>query len=231
MTEKGRGTMRTFNAVVADPNRSVEMEAVQNRILKFVCGVMPRLNVVGNRISIATGQPVTQAEANAKAQSAQVCPFVQESINRDEYWIEEVVLTNSDRPLIEDLLRERADEFMAQAPAYDPRITGKPAGSRYIYKTYMTVFPNVVHPKGQLQLFEDIHKSVKADLTDMGLMLGQFYHGCPQPAIYNPTWTGVVLSLPYPAFAIRYMVAHDKKFNGQPPARTAIAFQRYFPGV
>lgn len=221
--------MQEYKIVAGDPKRSIEMEAVQTHIERFICAVMPRQKVVGNRINHQTGRLVTQAEANAKAQAAHVCPFVQESINRGDYWIEESGLTNNDRPQIEDLLRQRALEFIAQAPVYDPRIKVQPAGPQYVYKTYMTIFPNVVHPKGQLQLFEDIHKTVKPELAEMGLMLGQFYYGCPQDAIYDNTWKNVVLSLPYPAFAIRYMVVHDQKFNGTPPARTAVAYLKYFP--
>jgi hypothetical protein len=221
--------MRLYNDVTADVNRSVEMEAVQRWIDRFICGVMPMQRVVGNRISLTTGLPVSPQEAAAKAQSAQVCPFVQQSINQNHYWIEESFLGNNDRAQIEALMRQRAVEFVNQAPAYDPNPTKNPAGSQHWFKTYMTVFPNVVHPQGTQHLFEDIHQALKPDFVEAGLMLGQFYYRCPQEAIYNPSWTHAVLSMPFPCFAIRYLVRHDHLFTGTPPAPTAVSYRKYFP--
>jgi len=202
---------------------------MQTWIRKFICAYMPAQQVVGNRVSHLTGAVVTQADTGNRI--AHVCPFVQTSIDQDQYWIEESTLTNQDQPQIEALLRQRAQDFMAAVPPYNPMATGQPvaAPALVIHKTFMTIFPDVIHSAGPLQLFDDIHAALKVDFVRMGLMLGQFYDGCPhnEGGIYAPQWLSIVLSSPVPAFAIRYLLRHDHLFTRQPPVTQE--YEKYFP--
>jgi hypothetical protein len=220
--------MRPFNTVFNDPQRSKEMKLQQARILKFICGTMPAQNVVGNRDDPKLpGQHVTQALFDNDARLAHVCPFVLNAIDRDLFWINESDL--DDQAKIQQFLLNQIPTFIKQPPAYDPSKTVKPAPAYpCILKTWMTVFPNVTNPgPGGTHLLELIHQAIKVQFVQQGLALGQFYQGCPQEAVYNKPWTRV-LWMPYPAFAIRYLVKHDLLFN-PPGSPTYADYRRYFP--
>jgi hypothetical protein len=220
--------MRPFNAVLNDPNRSQEMAWQQTRILKFICGFMPVQRVVGHRDDPKIpGQHVTKALFDGGARIAQVCPFVLNAIDRDLFWIAEFDL--ADRVSIEKLILDQIPDFISQQPAFNPAKNRKPAPRYpYILKTWMSVFPNVPNPQpGAMHLLEIIHQAIKGDFVRQGLALGQFYQGCPQEAIYNKSWNRV-LWLPYPSFAIRYLVKHDHLFN-PPGSATHTDYRKYFP--
>lgn len=228
--------MRKFSLVEADETRSDRMRVMQNWVRKFVCVVKPSQRVVGNRIDHVTNQPVTQEQFDAEDnRAAHVCPFVQESLDRDQYWMLESPLGAADGDAIETLLLKQMEDFVAEAPAYDPMATGIPvaAPADVVYKTWMTIFPNVPHERGPLPLFDDLHKRLKPKFLHRGMMIGQFYNGCPweEGAIYAPQFKSVILSSPTPAFAIRYMVAQDRIFNLSADAPNWIkdAHRRYFP--
>jgi hypothetical protein len=97
----------------------------------------------------------------------------------------------------------------------------------------MTVFPTVIHTRGKFPLWDDIHANLKPEFVEQGLMLGQFYHGCPfeEGAIYAPEYKSIILSSPVPAFAIRYMVRQDNVFNLHPKAApwVSAAYKKFFP--
>jgi hypothetical protein len=218
--------MKTFREGLVDQNQSVEMKAVQNWILRFICGIMPAQKVAGNREDHFTRQLVTQQDLSNRSRSAHVCPFVEHSIGIDFFWIEESLLTQ--QVDIESLLLSQIAHFLNSPDQYYPSSTGNPAETPALWKTYITIFPNIKHPTGACKLFETIHKNLKPSFYAAGLALGQFYFGCPQPAIYNPTWTGRTLSSPYPAFAMRYLVRNDKLFTPKPGILHQM-FQHYFP--
>jgi len=227
--------MRRFSVVEADDTRSDRMRIMQVWVRKFICVVKPRQLVVDNRIDHLTDQPITQQQFDDRDRAAHVCPFVQESIDRDQYWMEESALTADDRGAIEALLLKQVEDFIAEAPAYDPMGTGSPipAPADSVYKTFMTIFPNVPHVRGRLDLFEDIHKKLKPAVLARGMMIGQFYNGCPweEGAIYAPDFKSVILSSPTPAFALRYLVSQDHIFNLHPdgPEWAKDAHRLYFP--
>src|SRR5207249_843382 len=116
-----------------------------------------------------------------KDRAAHVCPFVQESLDHDQYSMLESPLSDADGDAIEALLLRQMEDFVAEAPAYDPMGTGSPvpAPAHVIYKTWMTIFPNVPHERGPLPLFDDLHAKLKPRFLARGMMIGQFYNGCP----------------------------------------------------
>jgi len=76
--------MRRFSVVEADDTRSDRMRVMQNWVRKFICAVKPRQLVVNNRIDHMTNLPVTQQQFDDTDRAAHVCPFVQESLDRDQ---------------------------------------------------------------------------------------------------------------------------------------------------
>jgi len=176
---------------------------------------------------------VTQEQFDTEDRAAHVCPFVQTSLDRDQFWIAESDLTHAQGDRVEALLLEQMEGFLVAAPAYDPPRSGKPAPEECIYKTWMTIFPNVPHQRGPLPLFDDIHKKLKPTFMARGMMLGQFYNGCPweQAAIHAPELKSYILNSPTPAFAMRYLVSQDKIFNlhEEEEERFGVAHRVYFP--
>jgi len=144
-------------------------------------------------------------------------------------------LGDADAGAIEALLLNQMEDFVSEAPPYDPMGTGSPvhAPADVIYKTWMTIFPNVSHERGRLPLFDGLHQALKPRFMARSMMIGQFYNGCPweEGAIYSPDFKSVILSSPTPTFAIRYMVAQDHIFNLHAEAADWIkeAHRRYFP--
>jgi hypothetical protein len=217
--------MQQYSVVKADPHRSTQMSTVLQWVERFPCGPLEKQNVVGHRRDHA-GNIVTQADFDAKERKAHVCPFVRDALDIDNVWLEESALTESDQTDIEALLQSQIGPFLKTAPAYTPSATGMPAAMPALLKTFVTVFPRVLYKRGSLPLFETIRTTIKVQFVKQGMMLGQFYKGCPQGGIYNPLFTP--LSAPWPAFVIRYMVKGDSIFNSDNPVWFS-EYQKYFP--
>lgn len=79
-----------------------------------------------------------------------------------------------------------------------------------------------------MPLFDDIHHDLKTEFMRNGLMLGQFYKGCPQAGIYDSRFRPLG-TVPWPCFAIRYMAAHDHLFFDHANTAHATAYGTYFP--
>jgi hypothetical protein len=218
--------MREFGIVANDPTRSREMARMQKWVRSYLCAVTARQNAVGNRID-HTGKLLTQELFDAKDRRAHLCPFVQDALDLQAVFMDESSLDGSKPQEIEALLLSQLVDFKARHPAYDPVVTGKPAQPPALWKTFITVFPMVIHSKGPMQLFEDIHGRLKLEFIKNGMMLGQFYFGCPVLGIHNSKWASPLWS-PHPAFALRYMVGEDILFN-QPNPENFSAFRTYFP--
>ena len=217
--------MRQYSVVKADPHRSTQMSTVLQWVERFPCGTLTKQNVVGHRRDHA-GDLITQADFDAKTRKAQVCPFVRDALDIDNVWLEESALTEDDQADIEALLRSQISPFLKTNPPYSPSVTGTPAAMPALLKTFVTVFPRVLYKSGSLPLFEAIRSTIKVEFVRNGMMLGQFYHGCPQGGIYNPLFKP--LSAPWPAFVIRYMVKGDSIFNSDNPVWFK-EYQKYFP--
>jgi hypothetical protein len=204
------------------------MAGMQNWTERYVCGVSAKQGVVGNRDD-GFGGKVTQLMFDNHSRLAEVCPFVRDSLDYDVFWIEESNFDDSQVDEIEHLARRQLVDFKTAEPAFDPETQG-PAQLPVLWKTFLTFFPRVIHKSrvtAGFPLFDDLHAKLKPDFIKAGLMLGQFYAGCPQPAIYNEEWTGPLAS-PYPAFAIRYIAKHDKLFISPTSSEYEI-YKKFFP--
>jgi hypothetical protein len=203
--------MQKYNdAVRAATDAGREDWAQLNRwIERFICGTHVGQGVVGNRHH-PDGGFVTQEQFDRGDKAAHICPFVRDSIDADLFYIEESPLT---APLqIRKHVLARMKEFKSLEPAFDPVGAKKPATMPIALKTLLIWFPNYKSPGPPPDpQVDQIFKWMIIPFIREGLMLGQFYKGCADPAVHNPNWKKV-LTAPFLAFALRYMQPHDKLF-------------------
>jgi hypothetical protein len=211
-----------FRDIEANPDGYSEpLQDLAGWVRKFICRCNARQGVVGRRVD--PHGVVGQAEFDAKSRRAHVCPFVADSIDRDLFWMAESDLGLNQTAQIEALLRDQIATFMAAVPAYDPYAAGAPASGDTMLKTFFTALPRLKHAEGSSEAIEGIFQTLKPEFMGAGLMLGQFYHGCPQPGAHNPKFQP--LWTPWPAFAVRYMVKEDHLFTN---ALTREFYEHYF---
>lgn len=218
--------MQTFSSIKISSTRPPEVASLQNWIEKFVCAPQSKQNVINNRCD-DFDQPVTKLMFDNRNRWAHVCPFVRDSLDYDMFWMELSSLDGQHPEAIERLLRQQMKDFQLCEPAYNPVAKNKAAEFPVLWKTFMTFFPIKRHSEDGVAfpLFKRLHDLLKPDFVQAGLMLGQFYAGCPQEGIYNRHWPA--LQSPRPAFAIRYMAKHDKLFvkEDQPEY---VHYQKFF---
>lgn len=203
--------LERFSVVQADANRTASMSTMQKWVEMFICGTRKPQSVVGNRTD-DYGIKVTQLMFDNRNRWAQVCPFIRDSLDYDQFWIAESDLDNRSPDAIKNLLLQVIDDFKKRDPAFDPVAEGKGAVLPILWKTYLIFFPQISYrSRVPLPLIDGLHEELKPIFVKAGLMLGQFYAGCPQAAVYNPEWVHVLTS-PFPAFAVRYMAKHDSLF-------------------
>ncbi len=70
-------------------------------------------------------------------------------------------------------------------------------------------------PEHQWPLVDEIHRRVKRQIVEAGLMLGQFHPECCAPAVRNKTFP--VDRAPVPVFVVRRMAVHDILFLADDP--------------
>lgn len=170
------------------------------------------------------GRLVTRAMFNAKDREAEVCPFVRDSLDRDLFWLEESCETSEIG--IEMLLRNQIDQFVSTPPAHDPETNLQPAGEPELWKTFVTIFPDVLPAIPLGQFVNAIHARGKPHFVRKGLMLGEFFMGNLQEGIHSKHFRPN--AAPLSLFIIRYMIRSDRMFN-QKPEHLA-EYNRYFPG-
>src|SRR6266446_2624737 len=193
--------METFLGVKAQQSKSRPMSRMIGFVERYICSANIKQMVVNMRRD-EHGNLVTQAMFDRNDIQAHVCPFVRDSIDRDLFWIEESALDGSDPDIadkVETLLRKQIQDFKDAPPAYDPLSTGHAVGLPELWKAFLTFFPFILHKssQGPFPLFDDLHKKLKSVFVSHGLMLGQFYAGCPEEAVYNKNWRGPLISI-YP---------------------------------
>ena len=205
--------MDKYNDIVpTEAARSTEWRRIKGWTEKFICGVLSEQNVVGHR-SRPNGGTVTRADFTAKDRVAQVCPFVDEAIAKDLFWIERSPLTDLHK--IGDHMVSLIGGFKKCPPAHDPLGTTSPSHATLL-KTFMAFFPSVALPRTRVGWapnpnIDQMYLRIRSDFRQEGLMLGQFYRGCDVGAVYNPQYRNIFTS-PYLALAIRYMQPHDHLF-------------------
>ena len=216
-----------ITSIERDQNASPPLRAAAKWVRRFLCKPKDRQCVVGNR-KLHGGGFVVQAHVDNDDRVAHVCPFVQTAIEQDAVWLEEHPDTiEAD---IEALIQKQLHEFKAATPSFDPAITMTPAGSPALNKTFINVFPYVRHASGAAACpeIQAVQRALKPRFVAQGMMLGEFFHGCPQEGLYNQLFRP--LGSPYPMLAVRYLVEDDKLFNNSDQVVWA-AHKQYFPAA
>ena len=82
-------------------------------------------------------------------------------------------------------------------------------GKEAQYKTILVLFPDL-EPSQSPGIIDTIQSTLKPEFIPKGLMIGQFYPSCEEPALWNHDFRP--LRSPVPLLAIRHMVPTDFPF-------------------
>jgi hypothetical protein len=220
-----RGGMEEFLAAEGRRTQSTELRVMIKWVRVALCNHRAAQQVVNHR-AYAPGKLVTSAmAADPRDRRAHGCPFVLDSIDARLFFIEKSLLGDADEAAIETLIGSQIDDFKNRVPAYDPAKTQQASPNSSLLKTYLTVFPNI-DARNQCPLMIRVRDRLKADFMKNGMMLGEFFPKYKSQSLYAGN-SYHALSAPYPAFAVRYMVADDRIFATQPPYKSL--FEAYFP--
>jgi hypothetical protein len=204
--------MQPYSAAIRQAKLSgrTDWARMQGWIERFICAPNPLQNVVGRRAH-PDGGKVNRAQFDAGDKVAHVCPFLVDAIERDLFYIEESPLTAVLH--IRKFLTAKTDEFKKATPAYDPIAAGELATMPIGLKALLIFFPNYEPPAGggADTGVDQIFKWMIIPFLRQGLILGQFYKGCGEEAIHNPSWKKI-LTAPYLCWVIRYLQPHDHAF-------------------
>jgi len=184
-------------------------QQMQGWIEKFICAPHSQQNVIGVREHPAGGK-VTQSHFDAGDRAAHVCPFLVDAIEQDLFYIEEC--PDDDPMAIRRILKSHIEDFKKADPAYDPIAAGQLATMPTGLKALLIFFPNYIPPaRGSDLRVDQLFKLLIVHFIRQGLILGQFYRGCAEEAIHNPSWKNI-LTAPYLCWVIRYLQPHDSAF-------------------
>lgn len=129
-----------------------------------------------------------------------VCPFTQPSLSHRLFWVTVVPGSEIDVEKASDIVERFREWFFELEPK---------SGSEAILKTILILFPEVSHEKARTEL-EGLQKKLKPNFVKRGVMVGQFYEGCPESGLWNDAFHP--LQSPVPLLAIRNMVPSDFPF-------------------
>jgi hypothetical protein len=129
-----------------------------------------------------------------------VCPFTQPSLNHHLFWLTVVQGSEIDIDTASDAVERYREWFFELEPR---------SGPEALLKTILILFPEVSHERARDEL-EGLQKKLKPDFVKKGVMVGQFYEGCPESGLWNDAFHP--LQSPVPLLAIRNMVPSDFPF-------------------
>ncbi|QIS22344.1 hypothetical protein F6W96_32400 [Nocardia terpenica] len=127
-----------------------------------------------------------------------VCPFVRHSIVRRRFW---AGLAPGGDELTIPALQRIVDDALA---VYADLRAENPSELRSV--TLVTLFPGLT----RCDLIDTVHLSRKTEAVTHGLMIGQFYPGCPVPGLWNRDFRP--LDAPVPMLVLRKMMSTDFPF-------------------
>lgn len=129
-----------------------------------------------------------------------VCPFTQPSLNHHLFWLTVIDGTTIDAEKAVSTVERLREWFFELEPK---------SGSETILKTILILFPELSHERAKHEL-ECLQKKLKPNFVKKGVMVGQFYEGCPESGLWNDAFHP--LQAPIPLLAIRNMVPSDFPF-------------------
>ncbi|NUS45680.1 MAG: hypothetical protein HOQ24_18565 [Mycobacteriaceae bacterium] len=127
-----------------------------------------------------------------------VCPFVRHSANRQLLW---AGCAPSGAALSESRLHRIVDDA---SELYRELRRERPTDSRLL--TVISAFPGLT----SYDVIDSVHRDRKSEVVADGLMLGQFYPGCPVPGLWNREFRP--LQAPVPMLVLRPMMSTDFPF-------------------
>jgi hypothetical protein len=130
-----------------------------------------------------------------------VCPYTRRAVARSL-----MLLTHCDDDGSDDAALVRA--LLTLRSAYLERDAELPEDDRLFHAIVIT-FPQVP-ARESAALIQRLHAILKPEFTGFGLMIGEFYPGCPAPGLYNPEFRP--LQTPVAALVIRHMTVRDAPF-------------------
>jgi hypothetical protein len=137
---------------------------------------------------------------NLLGREGPVCPFTQPSLTHRLFWLAVMPGAEIDIESASDAVERFRDWFFDLEPK---------TGSEALLKTILIIFPEVSHQRAQIEL-EGLQKKLKPEFVKKGVMIGQFYEGCPESGLWNDDFHP--LQSPLPLLAIRNMVPSDFPF-------------------
>jgi hypothetical protein len=129
-----------------------------------------------------------------------VCPFTQPSLSQKLFWVTMIRGPEINQLQAGHAIEHYRDLLLELEPKTGPAST---------LKTILILFPDLSHAKASVEM-EALQKRLKPDFVKKGLMLGQFYEGCPESGLWNDSFHP--LQSPLPLLAIRNMVPSDFPF-------------------
>ncbi|MBF6181175.1 DUF6875 domain-containing protein [Nocardia otitidiscaviarum] len=127
-----------------------------------------------------------------------VCPFVRHSADRQVVW---AGCASGGDGLTEERMHSVLDDAFEVYAALRQENPSEPARS-----TLITLFPGLT----RYDLIDAVHAARKTEIVGQGLMLGQFYPGCPVPGLWNRDFRP--LDAPVPMLVLRPMMSTDFPF-------------------
>jgi hypothetical protein len=132
--------------------------------------------------------------------SGDVCPFVGPALNQFHSMYFGAYEGELDPSPILEAMRHLIALFPTLSPIHSP-------GSDF--KAIILTFPGLSLDGGS-RLIDPLQKALKPEVTAQGLMIGQFYPGCPEPGLHNSDFRP--LSTPFPILVLRPMHLTDLMF-------------------
>jgi hypothetical protein len=129
-----------------------------------------------------------------------VCPFTQPSLKHRLFWLTVMSGKEIDIDRASQAVELYRDMFLELEPK---------SGPESLLKTVLIIFPELSHERAKVEL-ETLQKKLKPDFVKRGIMVGQFYEGCPESGLWNDSFHP--LQSPLPLLAIRNMVPSDFPF-------------------
>jgi hypothetical protein len=129
-----------------------------------------------------------------------VCPFTAPSLSKELFWLTVEDGADLSGPESAEKVKRYLEWFLELEPT---------SGPESILKTILIIYPGISHELAASKL-ESVQKMLKPQFVKRGIMIGQFYAGCPETGLWNDSFRP--LESPIPLLAIRYMVPSDFPF-------------------
>jgi len=134
-----------------------------------------------------------------------VCPYLPDSLEKQLCRL--TVTGASDIYKIKEAMLSIRDVFIEMNPSSAKVNLAVPGD--FLLKAIIVAFPEVPIEKTSY-IISTVQKELKPQYVHAGLMIGEFYPGCPEPGLHNPDFRP--LQMPIPALAIRHITKFDAPF-------------------